>query len=158
MGPHQWASVIVRLVEKAEEAKRVVPSWLRFPLSQGYRKRKMTMKRSGHVPAGGIHSNKRVDVPVRVGVPAKGRNEGRVGQVGVSIDPKAVEERFKPMPHGGNVPLGNSVAQSTVCGPGGSRTVAKSGQQQQWGPSVGENKPTSGPLIEGWPTLQRPKA
>jgi hypothetical protein len=89
----------------------------------------MSMKRSGHVAAGGIHSNKRVEVPVRTGVPAGGHNEGRVGQYGVSVDPRAVEERFKPMPHGGDVPLGNSVAEKTVCGPGGSRTVHRSGSQ-----------------------------
>ena len=109
----------------------------------------------GHKPAGGIHSNKRVDVPVRTGTPARGRNEGHVGQVGVAIDPKAVQERFKAMPHGGDVPLGNAVAQATVCGPGGSRTVMKSGQQQQWGEGVGTNKPTSNSLFPGWETKQR---
>jgi hypothetical protein len=112
----------------------------------------------GHRPAGGIHSNKRVDVPVRTGAPARGHNAGRVGQYGSSVDPKAVEERFKPMPHGGDIPLGNAVAESTVCGPGGSRTVMKSGAQGTHGMPVGQNKPTPGPLIEGWPTLQRPKA
>jgi hypothetical protein len=83
----------------------------------------------GHKPAGGIHSNKRVDVPVRTGMPARGRNEGHVGQVGVALDPRSVESRFKAMPHGGDVPLGNSVAQATKCGVGGSREIYKSGSQ-----------------------------
>jgi hypothetical protein len=75
----------------------------------------------GHKPAGGIHSNKRVDVAQRLGAPARGHNEGRIAQRGIAVDPKAVEERFKAMPHGGDVPLGNQVAAETVCGPGGSR-------------------------------------
>jgi len=73
------------------------------------------------------------EVPQKLGKPAQGRNEGRVAQRGVAVDPKAVEERFKPMPHGGDVPLGNEVATNTVCGPGGSRTVMRSGSQSTHG-------------------------
>jgi hypothetical protein len=135
------------------------PKWGRVNLNKSYRRVQMSMKRSGgHVPGGGIHSRQRVDVPVRVGKPATGHNEGRVGQYGASLDPKAVEERFKPMPHGGDIPLGNAVAQSTVCGVGGSRTISKSGSQGVHGPTVGENKPTSNELFPGWPSQGRPKA
>jgi hypothetical protein len=97
----------------------------------------------GHRPGGGFASKQHVSVPVRTGMPARGRNPGHVGQTGVSVDPKAVEERFKSMPHGGNVLLGNEVAASTVCGPGGSRTTAKSGSQGQHGPVAG-NAPAKG--------------
>jgi hypothetical protein len=38
------------------------------------------------------------------------------------------------------VPSGNAVAASTVAGPGGSRTVYKSGYQMQHGPSAGRPK------------------
>jgi hypothetical protein len=47
------------------------------------------------------------------------------------------------MPNGGpgGVPLGVEVAQSTVCGPGGSRTVMRSGGQAQHGPVAGTVRP-----------------
>jgi hypothetical protein len=47
----------------------------------------------------------------------------------------------RPAGSPGGVDLGNKVAARTVCGPGGSREVSKSGSQQQWGPVAGTPKP-----------------
>jgi hypothetical protein len=113
-------------------------------------------KRSGHVPAGGIGSRQHVEKPVRTGQGSTGIRPAHVAQRGVAIDPAAKEPRETMKPAGNTVPFGNEVAASTVCGPGGSRAVMRSGAQGLHGSPVGENKPTPGGLFEGWETKQRP--
>ena len=111
---------------------------------------------SGHKAAGGIHSNKKIEVAVRTGSGAHGKNPGHVGQTGIAVDPRAVEERKRPAPESR---FGNEGALNVgKGGPGTGRDIHPTGAQGQHGPAVGENKPTAGGLIEGWPTLQRPKA
>jgi hypothetical protein len=47
-------------------------------------------------------------------------------------------------------PMGNQVAAQTVAGPGGSRTVYRSGYQQQWAPPAqGANNPAPHPPATG---------
>jgi hypothetical protein len=114
----------------------------------------MAMKRSGHQPGGGYHSNKRVEKPVIVGRRAEAINERGVSQIGQSIGNKVTDRagtlsravepvRGAVRPEGspGGVKLGNVLAASAVCGPGGSREVSKSGTQQQWGGVAGSPKP-----------------
>jgi hypothetical protein len=104
-----------------------------------------------HKPAGGIGSRNVVSKPVKVGAGARGVNTRFVSSVGQSMGNKATEQSgtipyVREEVYGGGsfrpAPMGNAVAASTVCGPGGSRTVMRSGQQNQWGPVAG---PVAGP-------------
>jgi hypothetical protein len=106
---------------------------------------------ANHRAGGGIQSNKTVSKPVRVGAPAQGVTSGYAGQVGTALGDhvmrkgEAVKGAAAPMygaaPH--KSALGNEVAASTVCRPGGSRTVHRSGSQAQHGPATAvANKPT----------------
>jgi hypothetical protein len=102
----------------------------------------MATKRSGHRPAGGQHSKNVVEKPVKVGRRAEAINERGVSQIGSSmgnkvtdkakslsrsIEPVIGAQRGPTQP--GGFPQGNAVAAATVCGPGGSREVSKSGSQ-----------------------------
>jgi hypothetical protein len=89
---------------------------------------------------GGLGSRVNKSVPVRTGAPARGISPAGVSQFGSSVGNHATGsatttgyrgERYLEgkTPAGGNVPLGNEVAASTVCGVGGSRTVMRSGSQ-----------------------------
>jgi hypothetical protein len=102
---------------------------------------------------GGSRSKKVVQKPVIVGKRAEAINERGVSQIGSSMSNKTTEgtKKLNPVepvrgavrPEGspGGVKLGNVLAASAVCGPGGSREVSKSGTQQQWGGVAGSPKP-----------------
>jgi hypothetical protein len=92
---------------------------------------------------GGITSNKLVNVGVRTGAAYKNRvSPGGVSEIGSAIGSK-VKAGSLGNAYGGvsaaqrvmdgkvmhPTPLGNSVAVSTQCGPGGSRTVYRAGYQ-----------------------------
>ena len=89
-------------------------------------------------------------VGMRNGQPARGINPRGVSQIGSSMGnhsmdsggkklDKSVEPvRSAAMP---GVKLGNEVSASTVCGPGGSRSVSRSGSQGQQGPVAGKVAP-----------------
>jgi hypothetical protein len=104
------------------------------------------MTKSNHRPAGGINSNKRVEVPVRTGSGAHGKNPGHVGQIGVSVDPRAVEERKRPAPESR---FGNEVALNVGGGgPGVGREVFRSGAQGTHGPiNPGNPRPGGGDIL-----------
>src|SRR5262249_4105111 len=95
----------------------------------------MAMK--GHIPGGGIHSNKITERPVKTGSGARAVGPGGVGQLGErqgSHVTRGEESRYRGDPfyigRGLNpTPYGNEVAASTVCGVGGSRTIYSSGSQ-----------------------------
>jgi hypothetical protein len=112
---------------------------------------------------GGINSNKVVQKPVKVGQRAEAINERGVSQIGSNLGNKATDKpgilkggvepfRGAPRPPGspGGVELGNSVAARTVCGPGGSREVSKSGAQGQHGPVAGTPKPQGRDILSGY--------
>ena len=102
---------------------------------------------------GGGHGSKNVvHKPVRTGADRRGVNPGWVAQKGQMVGNKAThtggttgysgEKKFDGTT-GISVPLGNSVAASTKCGVGGSRTLyGQSGSQGQHGaPNPGMPRP-----------------
>jgi hypothetical protein len=117
----------------------------------------------GHRPGGGINSNKAREVGMRNGAPAKTQRTQGVAQIGQSLGNHATDSgkklgksiepvRGSVIPGLGTVPLGNAVAASTVCGPGGSRTVMRSGYQGQHGPAnPGLPGPAPRELFPGFP-------
>ena len=135
------------------EIENDVGKWLRVPFKGN---RRFYMSKGNHRPAGGIGSKQRVSVPVKTGSGAHGIRPAHVAQRGVAIDPKSREARETRAPESR---FGNEVALNVgKGGPGVGREVFRSGTQATHGPTVGENKPTAGGLIEGWETKQRPKA
>jgi hypothetical protein len=112
---------------------------------------------------GGILSNKLKQVGVRTGQPAKVQRPMGVSQIGQSLGNHATAQgkpltrsvepvRGAALPSGLSVKLGNQVAAETVCGPGGSRTVMRSGVQGQHGPvNPGLPGPAPGELFPGFP-------
>jgi hypothetical protein len=119
----------------------------------------MAMK-SGNA-GGGIRSNKVVRPATRPGMAAKGVNPGHAAQLGRALGNKGtdsakrlnpVEPKFTQSPVSNAVRLGNEVAASTVCGPGGSRTVMRSGAQGQHGaPAQGNPRSVPGEIFPGFP-------
>jgi hypothetical protein len=106
----------------------------------------MSMK-SGHRPGGGIASNKKTEVGVKTGSGAHGKNPGHVGQIGVAVDRKAVEERGRPAPE---TRFGNEVALNVGGGgPGVGREVFRSGGQGTHGPVNPGNAPAKNRDILG---------
>jgi hypothetical protein len=92
-----------------------------------------------HIPAGGIHSNKRVDVSMRTGGGVHAKSPAGVSQIGSAVAPQSVEpvdagRGFKP------VPFGNEVAKNVGSGgPGTGRTLYGQGGTQG----------THGPVAQG---------
>jgi hypothetical protein len=106
---------------------------------------------------GGYKSTQHVEKPVRTGVGNRGVSVGRVGQLGqmqgnhVTADGgKSTNYRGEGPIHQGAafrpVEMGNAVAASTKCGPGGSRTIYKTGSQDQHG-SGGAPKPAGRDIL-----------
>ena len=87
--------------------------------------------------------------PVRTGQNAGGVRPGHTGQIGTALGTHATEasdgvgtKHFERMLNGMTPPsveLGNARAVSTKCGPGGSRTVMRSGAQGMHGPAAPGN-------------------
>jgi hypothetical protein len=125
------------------------------------------MRKSGKGSGGGLGMNQNVRPGYKTGVGARGVNvkwpaqvgasrgnrvqgaEGGSGKVlkGVRADPYAGPS-FRP------APMGNAVAAATVCRPGGSRTVMRSGAQGQHGsvnPGGAKHTDTRGQ----WPDSKR---
>jgi hypothetical protein len=64
-------------------------------------------------------------------------------------------EKFTAAPP--SVALGNSVAASTVCGPGGSRSVMPSGGQGQHGPVAGKPAPQGRDILGSFGPESKPR-
>jgi hypothetical protein len=116
-----------------------------------------------HKPAGGLKSRNVVQKPVRTGVGARGVNTKFVSRVGQSMGNKATEQSgiipyVREEVYGGGsfrpAPMGNAVAASTQCGPGGSRTVMRSGQQGTHG-AVNPGGPRIADTKGQWPDSKR---
>jgi hypothetical protein len=123
----------------------------------------MAMK--GHQAGGGIASNKVVEVKQNLGQSRRGVTPGYVSQLGNKVGDHYTNapggstnyrgEKFHDGRTGISVPLGNEVAARTVCGPGGSREVMRSGSQGMQGSPAPGNPPPSGELFPGWPAPKR---
>jgi hypothetical protein len=114
------------------------------------------MARSG----GGITSKNVVRKPVKTGERARKFHEAGVAQIGTSRgdhstesgrrlrgDVEKVRGELKPAGGPGGVKLGNEVAKTTVCGPGGSRQVYAQGTQSMHGPANPGNPPERRPIL-----------
>jgi hypothetical protein len=91
------------------------------------------------MPKGGGIGSKATGRPTQyfVGQPSTRINPRGVSQIGQSLGNHSMDSGGKPLTRSvepvragamggmGSVPLGSAVAQSTVCGPGGSRTVMR---------------------------------
>jgi hypothetical protein len=98
----------------------------------------MNKPRSGKARSGGgITSNQLRRVCVKAGPPHTNKvSVAATDALGQQLAYKRPDLIKGTMP---KVPMGNAVAAQTVCGPGGSRTIYKSGYQSSTGPvSQGE--------------------
>jgi hypothetical protein len=103
----------------------------------------------GNRSGGGITSRNNVSPPYRTGSPARVQNVKGVSQIGQAMgnhatgSPRVMQgvavTTMGPAMSGAR--LGNEVAASTVCGPGGSRSVMATGSQQQHGMAEGRAAP-----------------
>jgi hypothetical protein len=120
-----------------------------------------TLSKGG--PGGGAGSRVVRQVPVRTGQPARKVAPGAVSQFGSALGNKAtdhpqtlrggVETLYRGIIPGPlNVPLGNQIAEQTVCKPGGSRAVQHCGSQGMHGnPNPGKPTPAKDILSEYGP-------
>ena len=113
---------------------------------------KSSMKKpAGHNAAGGAFSKRVKQVPIRPGPPSTEKiNPKGVAQLGGKVGEKRAVEKI----HAGTmsqVPPGNLVAAKTVCKPGGSRDVHRSGMQGQHGPSAGGPRPEPRDIFKDFP-------
>jgi hypothetical protein len=107
------------------------------------------MRSSGKGSGGGLGSNKVVRPPYRNGSAARVQNVKGVSQIGQSLgnhatgSPRLMQgvavTTMGPAMSGAR--LGSEVAASTVCGPGGSRSVMRNSTQGQHGPVPGTVRP-----------------
>jgi hypothetical protein len=116
----------------------------------------MAMK--GHKPGGGIKSRNVAEKGVRTGAPRERIRHSGVAQIGQRVGNHVTNQGatgyggINPFGAGQGYPseLGNTLAARTVCGPGGSREVMRSGSQGMTGaPAKGNPKP-AGTLFPGW--------
>jgi hypothetical protein len=108
---------------------------------------------------GGINSRNVVRPGVRNGAPARAQSPRGVSQYGSAMGNHATEGGGRTLKGGvetvpgrsmPSVKLGNEVAASTVSGPGGSRTVMRSGSQGQTGPAAGTPKPAGRDILSSF--------
>jgi hypothetical protein len=108
---------------------------------------------------GGIRGNKVVQKGVRSGAPkTRVVNVIAASQLGNKQGSHVTEKgdlpfRREPL-YGASksqVPSGNQVAAQTKAGPGGSRTVMRSGTQAQHGPAAGAPKPAGRDVWKDFP-------
>jgi hypothetical protein len=107
-------------------------------------------KPSGHVAAGGAFGNKVVQKPVKTGAANRAKSPGAVNQLGNHLGNPSAIQKLDAGPALASQ-LGNSLAPKVTQGPGGSRTVQKSGSQAQHGPSAGGPKPESRDIFADFP-------
>jgi hypothetical protein len=108
----------------------------------------------------GIRSRNNREVPVRTGAPRKHIQKAGVAQLGQMQGDHATGKGGSTGYTGVSligpkqpisVKLGNEVSATTVCGPGGSREILRSGGQGTHGATnPGQPMKPSRPLWEGW--------
>jgi hypothetical protein len=114
-------------------------------------------KVTGGSGGGGYGSAPHVQVGQRLGNPARGKMPGHVAGYGQMHGDHVTDghggggkvkgdwqiPKWGNAPHNAGQPLGNQIAEQTVCGPGGSRTVyGKSGMQGTHGAVNPGNAPS----------------
>jgi len=105
----------------------------------------------GHIPGGGIASNKRVEKPVRTGSGSYSTNPGYVSQLGNKVgdhitERRATDYRGEIFHKGTNfqpTEFGNANALKGGDARGKARTIHATGSQQQWGDVAGKPAPQS---------------
>jgi hypothetical protein len=115
---------------------------------------------SGGAGGGGINSRATAKVTTyHAGYPGQRVNPGGADQLGQAMGNHTTDGGGKVLPnpavpmYGGGLvrpgqpALGNEVAYATTAGPGGSRTVMRSGSQGQQGPVAGSPKPEGRPIL-----------
>jgi hypothetical protein len=126
----------------------------------GAKRRRKQMRHSGKGSGGGQGMNKNVKQTVRTGAPKRAVNPGGAGQIGASQGDHVTEKRQgsgyrgEKLFAGTGYPskLGNEVAASTTCGPGGSREVMRSGSQGTHGaPNPGSPRPKGPDIFTEFP-------
>jgi hypothetical protein len=113
----------------------------------------------GHKPGGGAKGKNVVKKPVRVGAARERIRPSGVAQIGQRVGDHVTNQGatgyggINPFGAGQGYPseLGNTLAARTVCGPGGSREVMRSGSQGMTGaPAPGNPMPKAKALWPGW--------
>ena len=108
---------------------------------------------------GGIRSKNVVRKPVRTGQQRERVRPSGTAQIGQAQGNHITKQGstsyggISPFRAGQGFPSepGNTIAAKTVCGPGGSRTVMKSGSQATQGaPNPGQPMQPKGPIFPGW--------
>jgi hypothetical protein len=119
----------------------------------------------GHKAGGGIQSRNIVSKPVRTGTPRQHVHPGGVAQIGQHVGNHATHKgrtdyRGEKLYAGAGYPsrLGNEVAANTVCGPGGSRTVMKTGSQTIHGPVAGQPRPQGRDILSDFGPDSKPRS
>jgi hypothetical protein len=126
----------------------------------------MAIKRQSHPSGGpgggGIGSRATAKVTQYfTGKPSERIGVGGVAQFGSAVGDhvagldggsRATGYRGDPVRVGAmpNRELGNECAVRTVAGPGGSRSVSRTGSQQQWGPVEGKVKPEGRDILSSY--------
>jgi hypothetical protein len=126
------------------------------------------VSKGGNQPGGGYGSRVVTERPVRTGSGSRGTSPGGVGQIGniqgdhitrggssgYRGDPLHSGRSFQP------VAFGNEIAARTVCGPGGSREVLRSGGQGTHGATNrGSPRPQRGDILSQFgPDYRRPRS
>jgi hypothetical protein len=106
----------------------------------------------------GISSKNVRHTPVKTGRGNLGVSVGSVSQLGNKVGNHVTADGGKTTNYPGegavhqgaafrSVEMGNAVAAATKCGPGGSRTIYKTGSQDQHGGSGGPQKPAGRDLL-----------
>jgi hypothetical protein len=110
------------------------------------------MRRSGKGSGGGLGMNKNASPNYKVGAGSRAVNVDWVGQTGTSLGNKVMgrgeplrgiraQPFTSPSFHGPG--QGNEIAAATKCGPGGSRTILRTGGQGVQGPVAGTRRTPS---------------
>jgi hypothetical protein len=96
------------------------------------------------------------------GRPSDRVSPGGVSQMGSAMGNKATDSGGRPLPNPasplykgnlvrpGQPEMGNTLAAATVCGPGGSRTIDRTGGQGQHGPVAGSTKPAGKDILNSF--------
>src|SRR6266446_674002 len=99
---------------------------------------------------GGANSRQVKQVGLKTGGPNRAKSPAAVNQLGTKLgNPAAVEKLDAGKALAST--LGNTLAPKVTCGPGGSRTVQKSGSQAQHGPSAGGPRPEARDIFKDFP-------
>jgi hypothetical protein len=128
-------------------------------LKRSRKQKEIAMARQTGSGGGGFGSRVVTERPVRTGAGSYATSPGYVGQLGNkqgSPVTRGQDSNYRGEPfHSGRsfqpAPFGNEVAANTVCGPGGSREVMRSGGQgMHGGVNRGNPQPRQSDILSGY--------